>query len=145
MIGRFYLGDICTNDSLKDFTPATCKSIFSSLIYLHIHICRYHEMTEADFFKCLSDPTRLQILKMVVSAEEVCVCTMTEGLGLSQPKISRHLATLRSHGLVRDERKGQWVYYRLHDNVPAWAKDILHIALAQIKLPQTTTRECQPS
>jgi ArsR family transcriptional regulator len=46
-------------------------------------------------------------------------------LQLSQPKVSRHLAQLRQCGLLQDQRHGKWVYYRLHENLPAWARSAL--------------------
>lgn len=84
-------------------------------------------MDQTDFFKCLSDPTRLDILKLVIAKQNVCVCELTEQLELSQPKISRHLALLRNLSILLDQRQGQWVYYRLNPNLPEWAKSVLSI------------------
>lgn len=84
-------------------------------------------MNQTDFFKCLSDPTRLDILKLVIAKQNVCVCELTEQLNLSQPKISRHLALLRNLSILLDQRQGQWVYYRLNPNLPEWANSILDI------------------
>ncbi|WP_089604810.1 metalloregulator ArsR/SmtB family transcription factor [Acinetobacter piscicola] len=88
-------------------------------------------MDQTDFFKCLSDPTRLDILKMVMAKDNVCVCEMTAGLDLSQPKISRHLALLRNLSILLDQRKGQWVYYRLNPDLPEWAVAVLNIIAQQ--------------
>jgi ArsR family transcriptional regulator, arsenate/arsenite/antimonite-responsive transcriptional repressor len=63
-------------------------------------------------FKALGDETRLRIVALL-SHGELCVCHLEEALGLSQPKVSRHLATLRAAGVVEDRRDGTWVYYRL--------------------------------
>ena len=84
-------------------------------------------MNQTDFFKCLSDPTRLDILKLIMTKQNVCVCELTEQLQLSQPKISRHLALLRNLSILLDQRQGQWVYYRLNPNLPEWANDVLNI------------------
>ncbi|AQZ81488.1 transcriptional regulator [Acinetobacter calcoaceticus] len=84
-------------------------------------------ITQVDFFKCLSDPTRLSILKLVLSKQNICVCELTEQLDLSQPKISRHLALLRTHGILLDSRQGQWVYYSVNPNLPSWAVEVLKI------------------
>lgn len=89
-------------------------------------------MNQTDFFKCLSDPTRLEILRLVLVKQNVCVCEFTAYLELSQPKISRHLALLRNLSILSDQRKGQWVYYSLNPHLPMWATDILNI-LAQQK------------
>lgn len=88
-------------------------------------------MDQTDFFKCLSDPTRLDILKMVMAKDNVCVCEMTEAMQLSQPKISRHLALLRNLSILLDQRKGQWVYYRLNPDLPEWAFAVLNIIAKQ--------------
>jgi ArsR family transcriptional regulator len=84
-------------------------------------------MDQTDFFKCLSDPTRLDIMKWVLVRENVCVCELTELLQLSQPKISRHLALLRNSSVLLDQRKGQWVYYRVNPDLPEWANAVLKI------------------
>lgn len=84
-------------------------------------------MDQADFFKCLSDPTRLDILKIILARQNVCVCEITEILQLSQPKISRHLALLRNLSILLDERKGQRVYYRLNPDLPEWVNAVLNV------------------
>jgi ArsR family transcriptional regulator len=64
--------------------------------------------------EALADETRLRILGLLL-AGEVCVCSIHESLGISQPKASRHLAYLRRAGLVVSRREGLWVHYRLAD------------------------------
>ncbi|XKE44115.1 metalloregulator ArsR/SmtB family transcription factor [Halomonas organivorans] len=76
-------------------------------------------------FKCLGDETRLMLTLLICREEELCVCEMTHALEESQPKVSRHLAQLRNCGLLSDRREGQWVYYRLVDTLPEWARDVL--------------------
>ncbi len=63
-------------------------------------------------FKALADRTRLRIIGILLG-QEACVCDMQATLGLSQPLLSRHLAYLRSAGLVRDRRVGTRVYCSL--------------------------------
>ncbi|MFW1858983.1 ArsR/SmtB family transcription factor [Acinetobacter defluvii] len=82
-------------------------------------------MNQVDFFKCLADQTRLDILLMIVKQGERCVCDLTESLELSQPKISRHLGLLRTSQILQDRRQGQWVYYQLHDELAPWCKEVL--------------------
>lgn len=81
-------------------------------------------MDPVSFFKALADSTRLRILLLCHYEKELCVCELTEALQLSQPKISRHLAQLRQTGLLQDRRDGQWVFYRLHEQLPAWAQEV---------------------
>lgn len=65
-----------------------------------------------NFFKILSDETRLRIV-ILLAKEELCVCEMCGVLELSQPKVSKHLAKLRDKGFVADVRKEQFVFYSL--------------------------------
>jgi len=60
-------------------------------------------------FKCLADATRMRSALLIVQEGELCVCELMCALNDSQPKISRHLAQLRSSGLLLDRRQGQWV------------------------------------
>ncbi len=73
----------------------------------------------------LSDSTRLRILVLLQGGRELCVCELTAALAISQPKISRHLAVLRKSALLLDRRAGQWVHYRLHPEMPAWAAETI--------------------
>ena len=62
-------------------------------------------------FKTLSDPTRLRLLNLLACGE-TCVCELADTLRLVQPKVSRHLARLKSTGLVDARRDGKWIHYR---------------------------------
>ncbi len=81
-----------------------------------------------NYFKCLSDETRLRCMMLLYKEGALCVCELTAALELSQPKISRHLAQLRQTGLLVDSRMGQWVYYQLNPQLPAWAFAVLEAA-----------------
>jgi ArsR family transcriptional regulator len=85
-------------------------------------------------FKALADMTRLRILGLLLTGE-VCVCHIHESLKIPQPKASRHLAYLRSAGLVETRRDGLWVHYRmatLTDPVLAAIADAVRHALTHI-------------
>ena len=77
------------------------------------------------FFRALSDATRMRCLLLLLAEERLCVCEFVHALDVSQPRVSRHLGQLRDLGIVRDERRGQWVHYRLHPALPRWALDVL--------------------
>lgn len=66
-------------------------------------------------FKALADPTRLRILKAISTMNELCECNIVPSFGLSQPTISYHLKILREAGLVKSERRGQWVYHSVNN------------------------------
>jgi DNA-binding transcriptional ArsR family regulator len=82
-------------------------------------------MTPTELFKALADETRVRITQQIVREGELCVCELTAALEQSQPKISRHLALLRSSGLLQDRRAGQWIYYRVHPQLPTWVTHTL--------------------
>ncbi|WP_372749221.1 metalloregulator ArsR/SmtB family transcription factor [Litorivivens sp.] len=82
----------------------------------------------AQFFKCLSDETRLAATLLIKQEGELCVCELVTALEDSQPKISRHLAQLRNCEILDDARRGQWVYYAISPALPYWARDILNAA-----------------
>ena len=69
----------------------------------------------AKYFRGLGDPTRLRILEELREAGEVSVGELVERLGVSQPKISNHLACLRWCGFVETRREHRAVYYRIAD------------------------------
>ena len=69
----------------------------------------------ASSFAALSDPIRLRLLSYIASArsDEVCACELTEPSGRSQPTVSHHMKVLVDAGLVKREKRGLWVWYRL--------------------------------
>ncbi|MGL1832701.1 metalloregulator ArsR/SmtB family transcription factor [Rhodocyclaceae bacterium SMB388] len=86
-------------------------------------------MSPDSLFRLLSDPTRLRCVVLLRMEQSLCVCELTHALELSQPKISRHLAMLREGGVVMDERRGQWVHYRLAGDLPDWGRAIVDAAV----------------
>ncbi|HBR98753.1 MAG TPA: transcriptional regulator [Gammaproteobacteria bacterium] len=75
--------------------------------------------------KALSDETRLRIVLLLHRQRELCVCDLMDVLGIDQPKISRHLAVLRQHRVLSDRKSAKWVYYRLCDDLPTWARAVI--------------------
>ena len=82
-------------------------------------------MPPIQFYKCLSEETRLRCLLLIQSEDELCVCELMEALNESQPKVSRHLAQLRNCGLLTDRRQGQWVFYSINQALPEWMHTVL--------------------
>jgi ArsR family transcriptional regulator len=68
----------------------------------------------ANAFAALGDPARLRLLSLIATAPagEVCVCDLVEPIGKSQPTVSHHLKILGDAGLVINERRGRWSWYR---------------------------------
>lgn len=69
----------------------------------------------AQLLKLLGDPTRLTMMKLLKS-HECCVCEFVEIFNMSQPAISQHLRKLRDIELVKEERRGQWIFFSINEN-----------------------------
>lgn len=82
----------------------------------------------------LAEPTRLAALKILWDGGEHCVCELMQRLGATQSRMSRHMAALKSVGLVTDRRDAQWVRYRRADLAPRVAA-LVEAALAMTPRP----------
>ena len=69
----------------------------------------------AERLKAMADPTRLRILYQLEGGE-VCVGDLARRVGGSAANVSKHLAVLRSAGLVRCRRDGMNVCYAVVDD-----------------------------
>lgn len=69
-------------------------------------------MSLVKIYECLCDRTRLRILNLL-GGGPLCVCHLQDVLGESQVKVSKHLAYLKTHGLVDATREANWRIYRL--------------------------------
>ena len=65
-------------------------------------------------FKALSDSNRIRILKML-EVRPLCVCEITEILGLAASTVSKHLSILRDAEFILDKKDSKWVNYYLND------------------------------
>jgi ArsR family transcriptional regulator len=91
-------------------------------------------------FRALADPTRLRLLNLLRD-REICVCYLVEILGISQPKISRHLAYLRRAGVAVNRREGRWIHYRLVVPKDRIAASILRATLKHLDESADMRRE----
>lgn len=78
--------------------------------------------------RAAAEPTRLRALA-ILAENELTVSELTQILGQSQPRVSRHLKVLCNAGLLERFREGAWVFYRLADNSGA-----AHVAQALLPL-----------
>ncbi|MEW5913325.1 MAG: metalloregulator ArsR/SmtB family transcription factor [Thermodesulfobacteriota bacterium] len=62
--------------------------------------------------KALGEENRLRAV-MALQGRALCVCQITELLGLAPSTVSKHMAVLRAAGLVESWKEGRWVHYRL--------------------------------
>ncbi|MCR4403645.1 MAG: metalloregulator ArsR/SmtB family transcription factor [Firmicutes bacterium] len=76
------------------------------------------ESTAYDYvsrFKALADPTRLKIMFLLKHGGELCVCDLTEALGIAQSGVSYHLRVLQEAGLIEKREHGTWSYCSLNE------------------------------
>jgi ArsR family transcriptional regulator, cadmium/lead-responsive transcriptional repressor len=83
----------------------------------------------AKYFRGLGDPTRLRILELLRESRELSVGELVERLGVSQPKVSNHLACLRWCGFVETRREHRVVYNRIADRRVAKMLDLARALL----------------
>ena len=62
--------------------------------------------------KALADENRLRMI-MALEGGELCVCRITELMGLAVSTVSKHLSILYQAGLVNARKEGRWMYYSL--------------------------------
>jgi ubiquinone/menaquinone biosynthesis C-methylase UbiE/DNA-binding transcriptional ArsR family regulator len=77
--------------------------------------------------RAAGEATRLRILALLAQGE-LNVKELTQILGQSQPRISRHLKLMAEAGLIGRFREGSWVFFRLADTAceAALAKSIVN-------------------
>ena len=72
----------------------------------------YSELSE--FFKIFGNPTRLKIISLLC-IEDLCVCDISEALGLNQTTVSNQLRILRANNIVKYQKEGKMARYSLTD------------------------------
>jgi len=67
----------------------------------------------ADYFQSLAHPTRIEILELLQSSGEMCVCEIVEKLRKDQSNVSRHLNALKTVGVVEFRGEGVRSFYKV--------------------------------
>jgi len=103
----------------------------------------------AEIASALGEPKRLLALAMLQRGE-LCLCDLTDGLGVAPSTVSNHMAILKRSGLVRSRKDGRWMHFRLaeEDASPVvsealrWA--LSHLPKSVIPSSNCTTGDCCP-
>ncbi|WP_248928012.1 ArsR/SmtB family transcription factor [Paenibacillus hamazuiensis] len=95
-----------------------------------------------EILKLAADKSRLTIL-LLLQEKELCVCEMVEILQTSQPNISQHMRKLKDGGLVKESKRGQWVYYSLAIDDKPFLVDLLKHLPSQKERVEQLTCECE--
>jgi len=86
--------------------------------------------------KALSDENRIRIICLLKCKKELCVCEITEIIGLAQSTISSHLKLLENAGLIESYKDGLWVNYSINTNLDPFSSifiDTLYVNLKNDK------------
>lgn len=67
----------------------------------------------AAVLKLLGDKTRLTMMR-ILADHDCCVCEFVAIFDASQPAISQHIRKLKDAGMVKESRRGQWIFYSLN-------------------------------
>ncbi len=73
---------------------------------------RREDRVTADFSRILSSPIRIGALRLLLHGER-CVSDLVEELGIARPRLSNHLACLRTCGFVSVRRQDTHLFYAL--------------------------------
>jgi ArsR family transcriptional regulator len=102
-------------------------------------------------FRALASRPRREILRILASGEgadderccgvgAVCACVFSERLGIGAPTVSHHMKALLEAGLITAEKRGLWVYYRLHPE----GFEAIAAELASLTPPPDCSTEAAP-
>lgn len=61
----------------------------------------------------IGNDTRIKILYLIQSENRLCVCDLSDILGMTVPAISQQLRKLKDRGIISSEREGTVIYYSL--------------------------------
>ena len=100
-------GDLLSSRILEGLTGGSGGVIFRLLAKCAIGMKDFLNITKA-----LADESRLRML-MALQEGELCVCQITELMGLAMSTVSKHLSILYQAGLVNARKEGRWMYYSL--------------------------------
>ena len=84
----------------------------------------------SNFCKALSDPSRLKIIMSLLNEKGLCVSCIVEKVGMTQTAVSNQLKSLRDVNLVKSERKGKNIIYKLNDD---HVRDILNLTMTHME------------
>lgn len=117
------MSDIVSSKSV-DLTSSQIEEIKSQMI------ASDDALVMSEFFKALSDPTRLNMVHAMLIHKWLCVSDIADLVELSKSAVSHQLAYMRINKLVRVKREGRKVFYALDDS---HVESLFDLALSHIK------------
>lgn len=83
--------------------------------------------------KALADKNRLRIVCLLIKKQDLCVCEITDIIGLSQPTISSHLRLLENAGLIESNKDGLWVNYNINCQATLFDRKLIEMVCKDLK------------
>jgi len=83
--------------------------------------------------KALADKNRMRIIYLLNAKKVLCVCEITDIIGLSQPTISSHLKLLENAGLIESHKDGLWVNYNINNKLDFFQSKLIEIIYKDLK------------
>lgn len=80
-----------------------------------IRVKNFDLSTGGIIFKALSDESRIRILNLIFTNQEMCITDLELILDFTQTKTSRQLIYLKNAGLLKYKKQDQWVYYFINE------------------------------
>ena len=77
-------------------------------------MAQLENLFDSDFFKVLSEPVRLQILRHLAMTGESSIGEVACQFSQDRSVISRHLKQMAREGMVLTEKRGRFTYYRIN-------------------------------
>ena len=98
-----------------------------------------HNLKEMEkIIKALADKNRLRIIYLLNGKRDICVCEITDIIGLSQPTISSHLRLLENAGLVESDKDGLWVNYNINSLADLFSRKSIEMICKDLKKDKQT-------
>ena len=83
--------------------------------------------------KALADENRIRMLCLLKNKKDLCVCEITEIIGLAQPTISSHLKLLENAGLIESFKDGLWVNYNISNSLDSFSSEFIEMLYKNLK------------
>jgi len=92
--------------------------------------------------KAFADPTRVRILA-ALRGGELCVCELSDALGVTQSTLSTHLQVIRDAGMVQTRRDGKWIYYAVNTGAEQLVESVFGFFAKNVRNDSTIRRDQQ--
>lgn len=83
--------------------------------------------------KALADKNRLRMVYLLNEKQDLCVCEITDIIGLSQPTISSHLRLLENADLIESDKDGLWVNYNINSRSGLFSRKLVEMICKDLR------------